>query len=70
MILGLDLLELLLHNLEVAMVFLDLLLVFRSDVGMAQQHQVVDVVACIEQQPADSRVGHDVFGKHDGAEVK
>ena len=69
-VLGLDLLELFLDDLEVAVVFADLLLVFGGDVGMAEQHQVVDVVARVEKEPPYSGVRHDVLGEDDGAEVE
>ena len=37
---------------------------------MAEQHQVVDVVAGVEKQPPDGGVGDDVLCEHDGAEVE
>ena len=47
-----------------------LVLVFAGDVGLAEGHEVVDVVAGIEKEASDGRVGDFVFGQDDGAEVE
>ena len=69
-VLGLDLHEFLLHVVVLLPVALDLLLVGRGNVGLAEQHQVVDVVACVEEQTAYGGVCDLVGNQRDGAHVQ
>lgn len=48
----------------------DFLLVFGGDVGIAKEHEVVDIVACLKEKAADSGIGDGVFDKGDGAHVE
>ena len=47
-----------------------LLLVACGDVGVAEEHEVVDVVASLEEEASHGAVGDDVLGKDDGAHVE
>ena len=69
-VLLLDLDHLVAHNLEVVVVALDLVGVLGGDVGLAEHHQVVDVVAGLEKQPADGGIGDVVLHERDGAQVQ
>ena len=40
------------------------------NVGLAQKHEVVDVIAGVEQKPAHRAVGHNVVGYYDWAHMK
>ena len=44
--------------------------VARGDVGVAEEHEVVDVVAGLEEEAAHSAVGDHLFGQHYGAHVQ
>ena len=69
-VLRLHLDQFLLDMLVLAAVALDLLLVGRGDVSLAEDHQVVDVVARIEEKAAYRRVGHLVGDQRDGAQMQ
>ena len=58
------------YDAEVLEKILLALLVLAGDVGLAQRHEVVDVVASLEEQTAHGTVGHDVVGNSDGPHVQ
>ena len=62
--------EFLTHQLEVVEEALLALGILRGDVRFAEQHQVVNVVARLEEQTAHGTVRHNVVGYHDGAHVQ
>ena len=70
MVLFLHLLHLLKHHLVIGEVALLFRLVLAGDVGLAQDHQRVDVVPRVEEQAAHGAVRHDVLGERDGAQVQ
>ncbi len=64
------LLQFLAHQLEILVITPDLGSVFRGDVGFAEGHQVVDIVAGLKEKSAHRRVGHHLFCQNDGTHVK
>ena len=66
----LEVLELHAHEAEVVEEALLAHLVLRGDVGLAQHHQVIDVVARLEEQAAYGAIGDLLVGNDDGAHVK
>ena len=44
--------------------------VLGSDIGLAQGHKVVYVIACLKQKAAYSRVRHHIIGYHNGTHVQ
>ena len=62
--------EFLPYKLEVLHVAAHFLLVLAGDVGLAKGHEVVDVVASVEEETADGGVGDLVFGQDDGPQVE
>ena len=66
----LDINEFLAHDFEILQEILFALLVLARDVGLAKEHQVVDVVASLEEQAAHRAVGHLVVGNGNGAHVQ
>ena len=65
-----QILQFLAHQLEIVQEALLAGFVLRGDVGLAEHHQVVDVVAGLKQQTAYGRVGHFLVGNDDGAHVQ
>lgn len=62
--------EFLPYKLEVLHVAAHFLLVLAGDVGLAKGHEVIDVVASVEEEAADGGVGDLVFGQDDGSQVE
>ena len=62
--------ELLTHELEIVEESLLALLVLRRDVSLAQEHQVVDVVAGLEEEASHGRIGNLFVGDGDGTHVQ
>ena len=58
------------YQLEVVEETAYLFRILAGDIGLAQLHQVVDVVASLEEQASDSRVGHLVVREGDRAHMK
>ena len=69
-VLGFNFDQLALHELEIGPDARNLRFVLGGDVGAAEQHQVVDVVAGIEKKAAHRRVSHDVIDQGDGSQVQ
>ena len=51
------------HKCKIIEYAAHLLLIFRSNVGLAKQHERIDVITGIEKQTTDSRVGYFIFYK-------
>ena len=66
----LDINEFLPDDFEILQKILLAQLVLARDVGLAKEHQVVDVVARLEEQAAHRAVGHLVVGNGNGAHVQ
>ena len=58
------------HQLEVVEKTLFAHFIFRSDVCLTQQHQIVNVIAGFEKQTSYSRIGHLFIGNYDRTHVK
>ena len=65
----LDVNEFTFYQVKVLAEALHLVLVLAGDVGLAQGHQVVDVVTRVKQQSAYGAIGHLVLDQGDGAHV-
>ena len=66
-VLGLNLDQFLLDMFVLAAVTFDLMFVGLSDIGLAEDHQVVDVIAGVEQETAHGGVRHLVGNQGYGA---
>lgn len=69
-VLLLDIGELLPNEAIVVEVLTHLLRVLAGDVGLHQEHEVVDVVPRLEEQAAHGRVRHALIDEHGGAHVQ
>ena len=58
------------YQVEILAEALHLVLVLARDVGLAQRHQVVDIVARVKEQPPHGAVGHLVLDQGDGTHVQ
>ena len=66
----LQILHLAAHQLEIGQIAFDLGVDARSDVGFAQDHQLLHVVARLEQQTPHGRVRDQIFGEDDRPQVE
>ena len=58
------------HKCKIIEYAAHLLLIFRSNVGLAKQHERIDVITGIEKQTTDSRVGYFIFYQSNGTHVQ